>query len=492
MHRYHPRHLARRVRRSFTPTRLWALTVAFILATTSVSWAESIALTDAVDDTVAALQNSGVNSVDVLANDSVADGGTLAISDASTGSSGVVAVVNDGGGLTYEPNTDFCGPDSFTYTVSDGLNGTDTATVAIEVTCEAPSVDETTTTVAPIEEPPTTTTTAPPVEETTTTTEAPPVEETTTTTTLVEETTTTTSLPEVPALDLATAANLIVKIAAGVDEAEATALFESVGGVKTGEIDVLRMHMVAVAPDTVSATIAAFEADPAVVSVDLDRPRDAEAVPDDPGYSNQWALPLIGWEDVFGVINPSGTSTIAVLDTGVDASIPDLAGRVVGGWSFDGSSTYFRRQRSRHRSCFDRGCRAPITAPGSPVLATTACWSCPSASSVTTALARTATSSPVWSGRSRTAPTSCSWPSPTPAKARPFSSRSTTPGPMGWSSSPPPATTAAALRPIRPVLLASSASGPRIRLTMFGRAATRATPSSWLPRVSGLPLRPEP
>ena len=30
-------------------------------------------------------------------------------------------------------------------------------------------------------------------------------------------------------------------------------------------------------------------------------------------------------------------STLAVLDTGVDASTPDLAGRVTGGWSFDGS-----------------------------------------------------------------------------------------------------------------------------------------------------------
>ncbi len=32
-----------------------------------------------------------------------------------------------------------------------------------------------------------------------------------------------------------------------------------------------------------------------------------------------------------------GTSTLAVLDTGVDANAPDLAGRVIGGWSFDGS-----------------------------------------------------------------------------------------------------------------------------------------------------------
>ena len=37
------------------------------------------------------------------------------------------------------------------------------------------------------------------------------------------------------------------------------------------------------------------------------------------------------------MVNPAGSATLAVLDTGVDASAPDLAGRLVQGWSFDGS-----------------------------------------------------------------------------------------------------------------------------------------------------------
>ncbi len=161
---------------------------------------------------------------------------------------------------------------------------------------------------------PTTTTTV--VEETTTTTEPPPVETTTTTapeptttTTPPEPTTTTTTLPGDARLDLATAANLIVKLVTGLSvEAEQAAVIESHGGVETSAVAVLRLHMVAVAPDTVDESIAEFLADPAVVSVDLDRPREAESAPSDPGYGDQWALPLIGFEDVFGVVTPSGSA----------------------------------------------------------------------------------------------------------------------------------------------------------------------------------------
>ena len=39
-----------------------------------------------------------------------------------------------GGSVTYTPNANFSGPDSFTYTVSDGNGGTDTATIDVTVT----------------------------------------------------------------------------------------------------------------------------------------------------------------------------------------------------------------------------------------------------------------------------------------------------------------------------------------------------------------------
>jgi thermitase len=60
----------------------------------------------------------------------------------------------------------------------------------------------------------------------------------------------------------------------------------------------------------------------------------AQIIPDDPGYPDQYGLESIrapyGWETTTG----SASITIAVLDTGVDASHPDLAGKVLAGYDF--------------------------------------------------------------------------------------------------------------------------------------------------------------
>jgi thermitase len=57
--------------------------------------------------------------------------------------------------------------------------------------------------------------------------------------------------------------------------------------------------------------------------------------PNDPRYAEQWALPAIGAPSAWAQM-PSDTPavTVAVVDSGICASHPDLAGRTVGGWDF--------------------------------------------------------------------------------------------------------------------------------------------------------------
>ncbi|MFG1311986.1 cadherin-like domain-containing protein, partial [Xanthobacter tagetidis] len=62
---------------------------------------------------------------DLLANDSDLDGDTLSVTGVGGAVGGTVAL--DDGEITFTPDADFNGDASFSYTVSDGKGGTDTA-----------------------------------------------------------------------------------------------------------------------------------------------------------------------------------------------------------------------------------------------------------------------------------------------------------------------------------------------------------------------------
>lgn len=80
-------------------------------------------------------------SVDVIANDTDANGHTLSISGFTNGSAGTVT--QNGNVLTWTRNTPLTSmipvsPDTFTYTVSDGYGGSDTGTVTVNITIFPP------------------------------------------------------------------------------------------------------------------------------------------------------------------------------------------------------------------------------------------------------------------------------------------------------------------------------------------------------------------
>ncbi len=83
------------------------------------------------DDSYTVTQNSGNNPLAVLANDSDTDGDSLVVTGASGASNGTVST--DGTRVFYKPNLGFAGTDAFTYTVTDGRGGSDSATVSVTV-----------------------------------------------------------------------------------------------------------------------------------------------------------------------------------------------------------------------------------------------------------------------------------------------------------------------------------------------------------------------
>ncbi|NEO69322.1 Ig-like domain-containing protein [Moorena sp. SIO3H5] len=102
------------------------------------------------DDTATTALNTAVD-INVLANDTDAEGDALTVTLDQQGANGE-AVVNQDGTITYTPVDGFTGTDSFTYQLSDGVNDPVIATVNVNVdnvTVSGPIATDDTATTAP-------------------------------------------------------------------------------------------------------------------------------------------------------------------------------------------------------------------------------------------------------------------------------------------------------------------------------------------------------
>jgi hypothetical protein len=86
------------------------------------------------DDSVSVAEDSGANDLtsQLLSNDTDPDSDTKTITSATQGAHGTTSVV--AGVLTYTPNGNYNGSDTFDYVINDGHGHTDTGTVTVTVT----------------------------------------------------------------------------------------------------------------------------------------------------------------------------------------------------------------------------------------------------------------------------------------------------------------------------------------------------------------------
>ena len=133
--------------------------------------------------------------------------------------------------------------------------------------------------------------------------------------------------------------NLSVKMVAGLTAADQAAVIARNGGVEKSVVAPLRLHVVSVPTAGLPLILSDYKKDPQVESVEVIKARKAEGLPNDQHVGVQWSLSKIGWPDVYGKVSPKGTAMVALLDTGVDATHPDLKGNVIAGTSIlDGSN----------------------------------------------------------------------------------------------------------------------------------------------------------
>jgi len=102
-------------------------------ANVSVVVSEPNQLPVASDDSASTVAGQSV-TIDVLANDSDEDGDTLTVTSFSQPGNGTVS--QDGNALIYTPADGFTGTDTFSYLISDGRGGEDTAQVQVTVNAD--------------------------------------------------------------------------------------------------------------------------------------------------------------------------------------------------------------------------------------------------------------------------------------------------------------------------------------------------------------------
>lgn len=126
---------------------------------------------------------------------------------------------------------------------------------------------------------------------------------------------------------------VLVQANAGLPESALSAIVKPHGGQarRIGKSDLFIVDLPATASET--AVQAQLARNPHLKFAELDRRVELGAVSNDPYLGSQWHLAKIGASAAWDVSVGSGIK-VAILDTGVSASHPDLAANMVPGWNF--------------------------------------------------------------------------------------------------------------------------------------------------------------
>ena len=119
--------------------------------------------------------------------------------------------------------------------------------------------------------------------------------------------------------------------------AEVRAFETSLGATRLASLGEIDADVIGVAPEHAAAAIDALRSFPGVRYVQLDGRAFALGTPNDEFWSQEWSEETTHAPHAWDLTTGSPSVVVAVVDTGVDSTQPDLAGRVLPGDDFANS-----------------------------------------------------------------------------------------------------------------------------------------------------------
>lgn len=132
---------------------------------------------------------------------------------------------------------------------------------------------------------------------------------------------------------------ILVRFNPGVSPAEIAQIHRQYGGEVRETIPGIGVQVVTVPQDEVMQKVRAYSSNPMVAYAEPNYLAQADGSPDDPYFSQEWGLTKVDAPGAWGITTGNANISIAILDTGIDVSHPDLATKVLSNIDFTGSTT---------------------------------------------------------------------------------------------------------------------------------------------------------
>lgn len=130
---------------------------------------------------------------------------------------------------------------------------------------------------------------------------------------------------------------ILLKGRAGLPDAALARILTENGGGKARRIGKSDLRIVDLPPGMEARMVERLSRHPHIEFVELDRVFPAALTPNDPYFGSQWHQNKIRTPSAWDLTSGAGV-TVAILDTGVDATHPELSASIVPGWNFYANS----------------------------------------------------------------------------------------------------------------------------------------------------------